>query len=250
MRFTVLGLLVIMSLSTQASATVRIAAAADLQPALTVIEQQFKQMNPSADIAITYGASGVLTSQLRQGAPFQLFISANQEYSEILIKEGLAQAPGTNYADGRIAFITHANLEAKTAIDALHQWQKLKKSTDRLAIANPRHAPNGVTAMSWLEHWHMDEPIEKDLVFGENASQSVQFVLSEAANSGIVAWPLIAKRDKTSITSWLIPEDEHSPSPRNMVLMRQATETAQLFYQFMLSDTAINTLIEYGFGVP
>ena len=104
--------------------------------------------------------------------------------------------------------------------------------------------------MNWLEHWQMDQLVSQNLVFGENASQSVQFVLSGAANSGIVAWPLIAKRDQFAEKRWLIPEEEHAPSPRKMILINQASETAIAFYEFMLSDIAIDILQDYGFGVP
>ncbi len=250
MRLTLLLILLITCFSAKAEGLVRIAAAADLQPALAIIEEQFKQYYPNAQIAITYGASGTLTSQIRQGAPFQVFLSANEENADILIREGKTSGTGVIYALGRIAFISRLDIQADSAVEALKEWQEIKRPSDRLAIANPIHAPNGITAMSWLQHWDKAASVESTLVYGENASQSVQFVLSGAANSGIVAWPLIALRDDLSINTWLIPSEEHELASRKMVLIRNANQTAVNFYQFMQSDIAQNLLSQYGFGVP
>lgn len=249
-RLGIFFTLLTVSLTAQGHAPVRIAVAADMQQAMLEINQAFQQSHPNANILISYSASGVITSQLRQGAPFQLFLSANAEYPEILYKQGLTYTSGTPYALGRIAFLTYDDIQTDTAIHALQIWQQNKRPSERLAIANPLHAPNGIMAMDWLRHWGMQDILSKDLVYGENAAQSVQFVLSGATSSGIVAWPLIANRNDFSGRYWLIPENEHITLPRHMVLLKGASEAAFAFYDFMLTEQASTILKAHGFGVP
>lgn len=250
MRIIFLLVFLALPLTSNAAKLVRIAAAADLQPAATEIDRLFKAHYPDINIVITYGSSGVLTSQLRNGAPFEVFIAANEDYPALLVSENLTASEGIIYAFSRIAFISHEKVNANSAIEAIKQWQTLKKPSDKLAIANPIHAPNGVAAMSWINHWQLNDTLSTDLVFGESAAQSVQFVLSGAARSGIVAWPLLAKRKDLPSNTWLIPDTEHAPSPRAMVLMHNASDEARAFYDFMQADVAIQVLREYGFGVP
>lgn len=238
------------ALAANQTTPVRIAAAADLQLALTELARQFKAEYPQADLRITFGSSGVFATQLRQGAPFELYFSANADYVHILYEEGLTLDEGTDYAFGRLAFYTRDPLQADTAEQALAAWHQQARNTHKLSIANPRHAPYGVAAIGWLDQLGMEQALKHRLVLGENAAQSVQFVLSGAARSGIVAWPLLASRDDLPGSRWLIPEDQHPPLQQRMVLMKNAGPAAHAFYHYLQTDAARQVFSHHGFGAP
>ena len=242
-----LVLLLVFSSSLLAQNTSRVAAAADLQVALAEVQKDFEAQNPDMRLQITYGSSGVFASQLRQGAPFELYFSANADYVAILHEASLTQDAGTDYAQGRVAFYSRQELDAATAEEALHAWLEANPKS-KISIANPRHAPYGVAAIGWLDHLGLDLP-DSQLVKGENAAQSVQFVLSGAASAGIVAWPLIYPRDLSG-QAWLIPEEEHPPLQQRMVLMNNAGPAAEAFYAYLQKPEVIEQLQSFGFGAP
>ncbi|SFC51364.1 molybdate transport system substrate-binding protein [Marinospirillum celere] len=240
-------LLLFFSSQTLARETSRVAAAADLQVALPKIQQAFEAQYPEYRLQITYGSSGVFASQLRQGAPFELYFSANADYVRILHEAGLTQDAGTDYAQGKLAFYSLQPLKAETAEEALKLWLEANPQ-GKLSIANPSHAPYGVAAIGWLEHLELSLPSSR-LVRGENAAQSVQFVLSGAASAGIVAWPLIYPRDLSG-QAWLIPEEDHPPLQQRMVLMNTAGPAAAAFYAYLQEPEVIAKLQSFGFGAP
>jgi molybdate transport system substrate-binding protein len=249
-RFLLLLAALLLPLSVSAAQPVRIAAAADLQIAMAELVDLFTQQHPQARLSVTYGSSGVFATQLRQGAPFELYFSANADYVHLLHQEGLTRDAGQDYAQGRLAFFSREPLTADSAETALRVWQQQARSTHKIAIANPRHAPYGVAAIGWLEQLGLDQELKYRLVLGENAAQSVQFVLAGAARSGIVAWPLLSTRKDLPGQAWLIPADQHPPLQQRMVLMNNASATAQAFYDFMSSPAAREQLLQYGFGAP
>lgn len=248
--FLLLLLWLPVSVTGSQSAPVRIAAAADLQKAMAELVDLFTQQHPQARLSVTYGSSGVFATQLRQGAPFELYFSANADYVQILHQEGLTLDAGQDYAQGRLAFYSRDPLTAADAQQALQLWHQQARSNHKLSIANPLHAPYGVAAIGWLEQLELDQELKDQLVLGENAAQSVQFVLAGAARSGIVAWPLLSARDDLPGQVWLIPEDQHPPLQQRMVLMNHASATAQAFYDFMSTPAARELLLHYGFGAP
>ena len=232
----------------QSQSPARVAAAADLQLALKEVQELFHQQSEHR-VQVTYGSSGVFTTQLRQGAPFELFFSAQANYVEILYDDGLTLDQGTDYARGRIAFFSRDPLDATDAESALRAWLDNTDKSSRLSIANPSHAPYGVAAMSWLQTLSLEEPLRGRMVLGENAAQAVQFALSGAARTGIVAWPLLKSRDLPG-QAWLIPETAHIPLRQRMVLMNNAGPAAKAFYQFLQEQPALDILSTHGFGSP
>jgi len=241
-------LLLLLPAATVAQSPVRIAAAADLQLALKEVQELFHQQT-SHRVQITYGSSGVFTTQLRQGAPFELFFSAHADYVQMLYDDGLTLDQGTDYAQGRIAFFSRDPLDAEDAETALRAWLSDTNQSSRLAIANPSHAPYGVAAISWLQLLSLEEPLRGRQVLGENAAQAVQFALSGAARAGIVAWPLLKSRDLPG-QAWLIPDTAHTPLRQRMVLMNNASPGAEAFYQFLQEKPALDILSTHGFGPP
>ncbi|WP_404416317.1 molybdate ABC transporter substrate-binding protein [Marinospirillum sp.] len=243
----VLALLLFFNSPLFAQNTSRVAAAADLQVALPEIQKDFETLNPDLRLQITYGSSGVFAGQLRQGAPFELYFSANADYVAILHEAGLTRDAGTDYARGRLAFYSHRKLNAETAESALRTWLQ-SNAESKISIANPRHAPYGVAAMGWLEYMDLDLP-DSQLVKGENAAQSVQFVLAGAVSAGIIAWPLIQPRQLEG-QAWLIADDQHPPLQQSMVLMNNAGPAAEAFYTHLQKPEVIEKLQSFGFGAP
>lgn len=246
--YLVLMLVLPLQVSADTATTARVAAAADLQLALNQIRDRFEQHSEHR-IQITYGSSGVFTTQLRQGAPFELFFSAQADYVERLYADGLTLDQGSDYARGRIAFFSREPLDAADADTALTEWLSSSSRASKLAIANPSHAPYGVAAISWLQTLDQEQALQGRLVLGENAAQAVQFALSGAARAGIVAWPLLKGRDLPG-QAWLIPETDHITLRQRMVLMQQASPAAVAFYHFLQGEEARSILAEHGFGPP
>lgn len=247
---TVLLFIAFATTSQLSTASARVAAAADLQLALREMVDQFQASNPQHSISLTFGSSGVFTSQLLQGAPFELFFSADAAYIDRLESEGLVMGQPYDYALGRIAFYSRQMIETDQADSAFQHWLDTRSNTAKLSIANPRHAPYGVAAMGWLTGLGKAEQVRSYRVLGENAAQAVQFVLSGAAEAGVVAWPLLKGRDDLPGKAWLIPESEHPPLNQRAALMNNASEAAQAFFDYIQQPDAQHILIRYGFGIP
>ncbi len=228
-----------------------VAAASDLQFALTEIAESFQQETGSA-VRISFGSSGNFRRQIAQGAPFEMYLSADEEYVFDLHREGYTEDEGTLYAIGRVVLmVPHgstlaADGELISLAEALEQG-----GISRFAIANPDHAPYGVAAMEALQHAGLWEALQPYLVFGENVSQAAQFALSGNAQGGIIAYSLALAPNVSARGSFeVIPESWHNPLRQRMVLIKGAGETARRFYDYVQSPPARDILTRYGFVLP
>lgn len=225
-----------------------VAAASDLQFALTEVAEAFTAATGHA-VKLTFGSSGNFTTQIREGAPFQLFLSADEAFVAQLDAAGLTRDAGTLYAEGRIVIMAPhgAALGPDTAMDALAAMLDAG-SLARFAIANPDHAPYGQRAAEALRHRGLWEKIQPHLVFGENASQAAQFALSGNADGGIIAYSLaLAPAVQSLGTFALIPGDWHAPLLQRMVLLKNAGPVAEAFYAYMQSPAARAIMERHGF---
>ncbi len=237
--------------SVQAQGTeLRIAAAADLKFAMGELSETFeKQSRTKADV--TFGSSGNFFSQIQNGAPFDLFFSADMEYPRKLEAAGLAE-PGTfyEYAVGRIVIWTPP--DAKVDVSK-HGWQALLDgSVAKIAIANPEHAPYGRAAVAALQNAGIYESVKAKLVFGENISQAAQFVQSGNAQAGIVAMSLAVSPAMRDGKRWEIPADAHPALEQGVILLKDAKnkDAALAFLEFVKSAKGRVILVKYGFEVP
>jgi molybdate transport system substrate-binding protein len=229
----------------------RVAAASDLQFALEEITVAFAR-ETGHEVRLTFGSSGNLARQIRAGAPFDLFFSADEAYVATLEQAGRTDGAGTLYAIGRI--VVFAPRGSPVPLDGelagLRDAFKAGR-VRRLAIANPEHAPYGRAAREALEHagaWALAQP---RLALGENVSQAAQFALTGAAEAAIIALSLAltpAFRHKGEYA--LIPEPMHAPLRQRMVLVRGAGRAARELYRFVESAPARVILARYGFGAP
>ncbi len=226
-----------------------IAAASDLQFALNEIAAQFAASGESS-LRLSFGSSGNFQRQIQQGAPYEMFLSADESYVLALHSQGLTQDEGVLYAIGRL--VLYAPQRSSLAVDA--QLQGLKQALQagqlgKFAIANPDHAPYGRAAKQVLEHAGLWPLISSRLVLGENASQATRFASSGSTDGGIIPHslylaPAIAQRGH----GVLIPADWHQPLRQRMVLLNNAGPTAKRFYQFMQGPQARKILDHYGFS--
>lgn len=225
-----------------------VAAASDLQFALPDIAKVFADKT-GEEVRLVFGSSGNFARQIRQGAPFQMFLSADEAYVIGLARGGLARDDGALYAVGRIVLVAPNDSPLKA--DGSLQDLKAALADGRLAkfaIANPEHAPYGKRAQEALRHAGLWGRIKDKLVLGENVSQAAQFATSGSTQGGIIAYSL-ALSPKVSAKGRfaLIPGDWHQPLRQRMVLLNSAGPVAERFYTFMQTPAARAIFRKYGF---
>ncbi|MCX7889961.1 MAG: molybdate ABC transporter substrate-binding protein [Rhodobacteraceae bacterium] len=228
-----------------------IAAASDLKFALEEIAAAFTA-ETGQRVRLSFGSTGTFATQIRQGAPFEMFMAADQSFVEGLHAAGLTRDEGTLYAEGRIVLIApHGSpLRPDPALDGLADLLGAGRIT-RFALANPEHAPYGLRGQEALQHRGLWEAIRPFLVLGENVSQAAQFALSGNAEGGIVALSLASAPDVAARGTFaLIPRDWHEPLLQRMVLLRGAGPVAEAFYAHVQGPGARAILARYGFTLP
>jgi molybdate transport system substrate-binding protein len=228
-----------------------IAAAADLNAVLPEIAALFaKAAGRQVDFA--FGSSGNFAQQIEQGAPFEMFLSADEAYVTRLAAAGKTADAGTLYAVGRIGIFTPkgSTLSPDSALADLAAALadgRLK----RFAIANPEHAPYGRAAREALQHARLWDTIKDRLVLGENVAQATQFAASGSAQGGIIPLSLARSPAITALGSFaLLPDDWHAPLRQRMVVLKGAGDTARAFYEFMQQAPARALLMRHGFELP
>jgi molybdate transport system substrate-binding protein len=229
---------------------IRVAAAADLKFAMGELAGEFEKQT-GAKVNVTFGSSGNFFSQIQNGAPFDLFFSADIEYPRELEAAGFAEA-GTlyKYAVGRI--VIWMPPDAKVDV-AKQRWNALSDaSVLRIAIANPEHAPYGRAAVAALQKAGIYEQVKSKLVYGENISQAAQFVESGNAQAGIVAMSVAVSPGMKEGKRWEIPAEMHPPIEQGAIVLKDAKnkEAARAYLEFVKSTAGRATLAKYGFAFP
>ena len=228
-----------------------IAAASDLKFALEEIVAAFGRAT-GEKVAVTFGSSGNFARQIRQGAPFAMFLSADEALVEALERDGLTRGSGQVYAIGRIVYFAPAG--SPLVPDADLESLKRALSTGQLgrfAIANPEHAPYGRAAKEALQRAGIWEGIQPRLVLGENVSQAAQFATAGGADGGIFAYSLAVSPAIGGKGRYvLIPETAHKPLRQRMVLLKGAGSVVERFYAFVQAPEARTILDRYGFTLP
>lgn len=228
-----------------------IAAAADLRLALTDVAAAFKR-DTGHDVTLTFGSSGNFFRQLQQGAPFQLFLSADEEYVLDLAKAGKTQDTGVLYAIGRLAVVAPKGSPMRVDSGLAGLRAALAKGQiTRFAIANPEHAPYGERAREALQHARLWQPLTGKLVLGENVSQALQFATAGGAQGGIVSYSLVLDPAFAVRANYaLLPASWHQPLRQRMVLIKGASPIALRFYTYIQQPAARRIFVRYGFALP
>lgn len=237
--------------ASRADAPPLVAAAADLQFALSEVAQAFRERT-GEEVKLTFGSSGNFARQIREGAPFQLYLSADERYVLDLARDGLVRDEGELYAIGRLVLKvpTGSPLKADGTLEDLRA-AIADGRLRRFAIANPEHAPYGRRAEEALRHAGLWDVIQPFLVFGENVSQATQFATSGNAQGGIVAYSLALAPEVAKLGHHaLIPADWHEPLRQRMALLKDAGPVAERFYRFVQEPESRAILIRFGFVLP
>lgn len=235
----------------QGAAVVTVAAAADLRLALDQIAAMFETTH-GATVRITYGSSGNLARQFAQGAPFELFLSADEALAQPLVDAGRAEGPGMVYGVGRLALIARkaSTIEAESGLAAVKN-ALVANTIARFAIANPEHAPYGARAREALQKFGVWDQLQGRLVLAENVAQAAQFVATGAADAGMTALPLVKVGDALATLRFsVVPAEYHTPLRQRMVLAKQAGAPARALYAFIASPGAQAILRTFGFEQP
>lgn len=245
-----LSLSLVFSLAVHADPA-RVAAAADLKFVLEELAQAFEKQGGGKP-AVTYGSSGAITAQISNGAPFELFLSADEEYVARLNSGGFTRDEGVLYATGHLVIVApkQSALEVDPELKGLQAALQAGK-LQRFAIANPEHAPYGRRAVEVLKHAGIWDQIQPKLVLGENVAQAAQFATSGSTDGGIVALSLVKSPQLANTVKYAeIPESWHSPQRQRMVLLKNSGENAKAFYDFLQQPAARQVFRRYGFVLP
>jgi molybdate transport system substrate-binding protein len=226
---------------------ITVAAAADLNYALKDVAQKFESQT-AKKVQITFGASGNFFTQIQNGAPYDIFFSADIDYPRKLEAAGLA-VPGTlyQYAVGKIVLWVpnESKLNLSRGLAVLTD-----PSINKIAIANPQHAPYGRAAVAALHSAKLYDSVSPKFVMGENISQTAQFVQSGNADVGIIALslavsPVMSKAGRF----YVIPSDLYPPLEQAAVILKSAKDlaAARQFLEFVKSPAGSELLARYGF---
>jgi molybdate transport system substrate-binding protein len=228
------------------SQKVSIAAASDLKFALDSIISVYQNQHPSEKIQVTYGSSGKFFEQIQYNAPFDLYFSADVSYPQKLKEQGFTISEVKTYGIGRIVIWSkkiNPNIEKMNSL--------LNPKMNKIAIANPDHAPYGEKAKESMQYYKIYDQVKSKFVYGENISQTAQFVELGAADIGILALSLALSppMEKAGGNYYVIPEKSHQPLEQGYVVLKHAKNNpnAVKFYNFVATPTAIAILTHFGF---
>jgi molybdate transport system substrate-binding protein len=228
-----------------------IAAASDLRFALEEIAAAF-QAEVGQEVLLSFGSTGNFSRQIREGAPYQVFMAADEHFVTELARDGFTRDKGVLYAEGRIVLAVPDG-SALTADGTLANLRQAlaEGHVTRFAIANPEHAPYGMRAEEALRHAGLWEALQPFLVLGENVSQAAQFAISGDADAGIIAYSLALSPGMASRGTFaLIAADWHQPLHQRMALLKGAGPVAEAFYSYVQSPPARAIMQRYGFELP
>lgn len=239
-----LGLLVGLLLSLHAvagGAQVRVASAANFTAPMKEIAQLFAE-HTGHKAVISFGSTGKLYAQIQQGAPFEIFLAADQKRPEMLYAAGMSGPPRT-YAIGRLALWS-------ADPDLVDSEGRVLGSNSfrRLALANPKTAPYGVGAMQILASLTLSDSVRPRLVRGDNIAQTYQFVMTGNAQLGFVAASQVAREPGGSV--WMPPQSLYTPLHQDVVLLEKGGENpvARAFLTFLFGETAQQVVRRYGYA--
>ena len=234
-----------------AASVPNIAAASDLQFALTEIAAGFTR-DTGREVRLVFGSSGNFRRQIAEGAPFELFLSADEDYVAALTREGRTEDDGVRYATGRIVLFAASDspLQPDAALADL-KAAVADGRIKRFAIANPEHAPYGRAARDALQQAGLWEALAPRLVLGENVLQAAQFATAGGAQGGIFAYSLALSPALAGKGAYvLLPAQSHASLHQRMVLVKGAGPTAREFYRYLQEQPARAAFARAGFALP
>lgn len=226
---------------------INIAVAANVSYAIEELIKEFNNTNPNTKVIVTLGSSGKLTAQIKNGAPYNIFMSANMKFPQALYDENIAITEPIVYAQGALAMLSVKEIDFKNGIDLIKD-EKIEK----IAIANPKTAPYGVATIEAFENAKIYEDIKEKLVYAESISQTVSYTIT-AANIGFIAKSSLYDKNmakyKENINWISVDSALYSPINQGIVIISNAKDNQEVkaFYDFILSDKSKKIFEKYGY---
>ena len=249
MKFKLLITVLLLSIYSMAG-TINIAVAANVSYAIDDLKEEFNKLYPDTKVKVTIGSSGKLTAQIKNGAPYQLFMSANMKYPEALYEDEIAVTKPMIYAQGGIALLSNKKQDFEKGIKLLKD-----KKISKIAIANPKSAPYGKAAVEAMKNSGVYNDIKRKLVYAESISQTVSYTVT-ATDIGVIAKsslysPKMAKFKKGINWSEVDPK-LYTPINQGIVIVKEGKNNAEVeaFYNFILSKKAKKIFENFGYLVP
>ena len=230
---------------------ITVAAAADLSAALQDVAASYEKRT-GVVVKLSFGASGALTQQIQNGAPFDVFFSADMDYPRQLIAAGLADGQTLyRYAVGQLVLWVPKD----SPVDVEHRGMDalLDPYVKKISMANPQHAPYGRAAAAALKHFGLYDKVSDRLVQGENVSQAAQFVESGNAQAGFVALAhVVSPPMQGKGKYWVVPAEAYPPLDQGVVLISRSPhrQDAEAFLRFVKTEEMAGLLRHYGFRSP
>jgi len=226
-----------------------VAAAANVQFAMEEIKQTFEEKS-GIHLKIITNSSGKLTAQISNGAPFDVFLSADMKYPESLFASGHADSLPKVYAYGALVLWTMEDFDLTEGVSIL-----TKEQIQKIAIADPRNAPYGRAAEEVLKFYHLYETVESKLVYGRSISQANQYIVSGAAEAGFSAKSVVLSPEMKGRGQWIeIDPATYTPIAQGAVILKYGKENhpeaARAFFDFLFSEAAGAILQKYGYRLP
>ena len=229
---------------------IKIAVAANVSYAIDDLKKEFNKLYPDTKVNVTLGSSGKLTAQIINGAPYQLFMSANMKYPKALYKNKVAITKPIVYAQGTLALLSNKSRDLSNGLELLKD-----KKISRIAIANPKTAPYGKAAFEAIKKANIYDEIKKKFVYGESISQTVSYTVT-ATDIGIIAKSSLysprMSRFKKGLNWVEIDSSLYTPINQGIVILKEGAKNSEveLFYNFILEKKAKKIFEDFGYIVP
>lgn len=228
-----------------------VAVASSMTHAIKEIAEKYREKE-GKNVKLTFGSSGNFTRQIQQGAPYNVFLSAAENYVTTLQAKGLLAGKPRVYVRGRIGFFIPDNSALNEAMNLVELFNRMYYGDyRRIAIANPEHAPYGIAAKQVLQNGGVWVVPKRKLMIAENAAQVMQYVLSGGVDAGIVPesfaqLPIISNNGRFLA----IPENLHQPITHYLALLKGSGQPGKDFVTYLTGKDALSILMKYGYSVP
>jgi len=248
MKLKLLFILLFSSLSM--AGNIQIAVAANVSYAIEDLKKAFNKVYPDTKVQVVLGSSGKLTAQIKHGAPYQLFMSANMKYPKALYEDKIAVTKPLVYAQGTLAYLSSKPQDFSKGM-LLTKEQNIRK----IAVANPKTAPYGKATEEALKNASVYEKIKHKLVFAESASQTVSYAVTAADLGFIAKSSLYSSKMKQYIegVNWVEVDPKlYTPIQQGIVILKKGEKNSEVkaFYDFILSPVAQKILRDFGYLLP
>jgi len=226
---------------------INVAAASNINSVMEELIKEFNKTNPNIQVSVTLGSSGKLSTQIKNGAPYNIFMSANMEFPQALYDENIAFTKPIIYAQGALAMISTKELNFKEGLHLLKN-----DSISKIAIANPKTAPYGVSTIEALQNAKIYDEIKNKFIYAESISQVVSYTMI-ASDIGIIAKSSLydenMKKYKENINWISIDSSLYTPINQGIVMINNSKENVEVkaFYDFILSDYAKEIFKKFGY---